>query len=67
MHLADARQGVVWVREHLTQRGLVLQDLWTADERFDALCDTPQEFERKRRQLCIVQTATDGGIEVELA
>jgi len=49
------------------QRGLVLYDLWTADEGFDALCYTPQEFERKRRQLCIVQTAINGGIEVELA
>ncbi len=49
------------------QRGLVLYDLWTAAEGFDALCYTPQEFERKRRQLCIVQTAVNEGIEIELA
>lgn len=49
------------------RRGLVLYDLWTADESFDALCYTPQEFEQKQRQLCIVQTAVNEGIEVELA
>lgn len=49
------------------RRGLALYDAWTADEGFEALCHTPQEFERKQRRLCIVQTAVNEGIEIELA
>ncbi len=48
------------------QRGLALYDLWEGDAEFDALCYTPAEFERKRRQLGIVQSAVNEGIEVEL-
>jgi hypothetical protein len=34
---------------------------WTAREGLEVLCYTPEEFDRKRRQICIVKQAAEEG------
>jgi len=39
---------------------------WNEEEDLEPLCYTPEEFEKKSRQICIVSKAIEEGIEIKL-
>ncbi|MCC7573623.1 MAG: nucleotidyltransferase domain-containing protein [Candidatus Methanofastidiosum sp.] len=43
-------------------RLFLMQDLWDGERHLDALCYTPEEFERKKQQMGTVQQASIEGI-----
>lgn len=49
---------------HFASRPVDLYRLWQGHPGVELLCYTPEEFERKRRQISIVQEAVREGIEL---
>jgi hypothetical protein len=49
-----------------TERLAAVRDLWTHPGRLEALCYTPAEFERKRREIGIVAEAVREGRDLPL-
>ena len=45
-------------------RSLGFHNYWTIDYPVDFLCYTPEEFERKKKQIGIVRQAAEEGIEI---
>lgn len=46
------------------ERGAKMYDYWNLHYPVDFLCYTPEEFERKKKQIGIVQQAVKEGIEI---
>ncbi|ATZ61002.2 MAG: hypothetical protein DDT33_01407 [Firmicutes bacterium] len=46
------------------KRPLLLYDSWDLDYPVDFLCYTPEEFEKKKKQITIVREAVEEGIEI---
>ena len=46
------------------KRAIALYDYWDLDYPVDFLCLTPEEFEKRRKQVGIVSEAVKGGIEI---
>jgi len=42
----------------------LIYELWDGD-RLDVICYTPDEFERKKKQICIVKKAVEEGILIQ--
>lgn len=40
-------------------------DYWSKKQDLEIICYTPEEFERKKRQIGIVKTAVEEGIEIK--
>lgn len=49
---------------HFLERMSFVYDYWPSDLALEALCYTPEEFNRKKEQLTIVKVAVDEGIEI---
>jgi len=49
---------------HFASRPVDLYQYWTGRPGVELLCYTPEEFERKRRQISIVREAVREGIEL---
>lgn len=47
------------------ERGAKMYDYWDLDYPVDFLCYTPEEFERKKKQVGIVRQAVKEGIEIK--
>jgi len=47
-----------------TERVSMLYDLWESETPLEALCYTPEEFERKAREISIVREALKHGIDL---
>lgn len=47
-----------------TERMSKMYRYWTSPKSLEVLCYTPEEFERKSAQLCIVRKAVETGISV---
>lgn len=39
---------------------------WKSPNPLDVFCHTPEEFKRKKNQLCIVKRAVETGITIDL-
>ena len=48
------------------ERSKCVLDFWLNSETLEVLCYTPEEFLRKRKQIGIVQTAAQEGIELPI-
>jgi len=48
------------------ERMALVSELWEAPYGLEALCYTPEEFERKSNQITIVREAVREGIEIDL-
>lgn len=46
------------------KRGLNLYDCWDNNYSVDFLCYTPEEFEKKANEICVVSEAVKTGIEI---
>ena|SRR3989338_2150658 len=51
-------------RRRLLKRGINLYQHWNLDYPVDFLCYTPEEFEKKKKQIGIVRQAVEEGIEI---
>lgn len=55
-------EGIAFVK-----RMSLVYEYWTSEKPLEALCYTPAEFEKKRRQIGIVSQALREGIEIPAA
>jgi hypothetical protein len=47
-----------------TERMSRMYEYWKSDYPLEVLCYTPEEFEKKRKQICIVREAVQEGVEL---
>ena len=70
-YLLDSDVDVLLVSEdfrgiEFTSRMARMYDYWDAEYGLEVLCYTPDEFEKKRNQICIVEEAVEQGIAIEV-
>ena len=51
-------------KKNIFKRGAKLYDYWDLNLPVDFLCYTPEEFEKKKKQIGIIKTAVEEGIEI---
>ena len=49
---------------HFRKRMAIVLEGWDADLDIEVLCYTPGEFERKKKEIGIIRTAVEEGIEI---